>query len=140
MLLRRVPARRLHFGKRVMSTSQGENGVLIRTSDNCSYEGDILVGADGAYSAVRQSMYQKLHKERKLPSEDNVPLPYKHVALVGQTLPLRREDFPELMRDDSPFECIVGENNYGVRGFENKMFLRTMFSGRSLRKYFASFK
>ncbi|KAF9334060.1 hypothetical protein BG006_002772 [Podila minutissima] len=104
-----------------MSISQGANGVMIRTSDNCTYEGDILVGADGAYSAVRQSMYQELHKEGKLPSEDNMPLPYKHVALVGQTLPLSREDFPELLRDDSPFECVVGENNYGCITFTTKM-------------------
>ncbi|KAG0037389.1 hypothetical protein BGZ82_002631 [Podila clonocystis] len=56
LMLRQIPAQRLHFGKRVLSISQGEHGVLIRTSDGQTHEGDILVGADGAYSAVRQSL------------------------------------------------------------------------------------
>lgn len=31
---------------------------MTNTSDNSIYEGDILVGADGAYSINRQSMYE----------------------------------------------------------------------------------
>lgn len=54
LLLRQIPKENIHMGKRVLSTLQNENGVVIRCSDDSSYDGDILVSADGAYSAVRQ--------------------------------------------------------------------------------------
>ncbi|KAF9410340.1 hypothetical protein BGZ94_001678 [Podila epigama] len=102
MLLRMIPAQKLHFSKRVLSTSQGEHGVLLRTSDGMTHEGDILVGADGAYSAVRQTLFDQLMKENKLPSSDSTPLPFTCVALVGQTMPLDTTRFPEVA---SP-ECL----------------------------------
>lgn len=49
---------------------QNADGVLIRCSDNSSYQGDILVGADGAYSAVRQTLYKQLSRQNKLPQCD----------------------------------------------------------------------
>lgn len=106
MMLRLIPAQKLRFGKRVLSISQGEHGVLIRTSDGQTHEGDILVGADGAYSAVRQSLYGQLKRDNKLPSSDDQPLPFTCVALVGQTYPLDPAKFPELDRPD----CL----NHGV--------------------------
>ncbi|KAG0032017.1 hypothetical protein BGZ81_000109 [Podila clonocystis] len=106
MMLRQIPAQKLQFGKRVLSTSQGEHGVLIRTSDGQTHEGDILVGADGAYSAVRQSLYSQLKRENKLPSSDDQSLPFTCVALVGQTYQLDLNRFPEVDRPD----CL----NHGV--------------------------
>ncbi|KAF9398853.1 hypothetical protein BGZ94_005870, partial [Podila epigama] len=119
MLLRKVPAHRILFGKKVISISQGR-GVLIRCSDGDTYEGDILVGADGAYSAVRQRLYEQLAKDKMLPSQDSMPMPFKHVALVGQTIPLDPEEYPELKREDSPFECVVGHKCYGSVTFTTK--------------------
>ncbi|KAF9388186.1 hypothetical protein CPB97_001486 [Podila verticillata] len=107
MLLRQIPAERIRFSKRVLSISQGEHGVLIRTSDNMTHEGDILVGADGAYSSVRQGLYSSLKKEKKLPSSDDQPLPFNCVALVGHTEALDPEQFPELLLPESlmTFTC-----------------------------------
>ncbi|KAF9333321.1 hypothetical protein BG006_003770 [Podila minutissima] len=113
MLLRRIPAARLHFGKRVVSIVQGENGVIVRTADGKSYEGDILVGADGCYSAVRQSIYEKLQKNNKLPAHDIAPMLFRDIAVVGQTYRLNPEDFPELLEDESRFEYVVGKNGFG---------------------------
>ncbi|KAF9382269.1 hypothetical protein CPC16_009452 [Podila verticillata] len=120
MLLRLIPAKRLHFGKKILSTLSGENGVMIRTSDGNTYEGDILVGADGAYSSVRQSLYERLKKDGNLPKSDSEDLPFKYVSLVGQTMPLDPEEFPELKREDSPFQCTVGENRYSWITFTTK--------------------
>ncbi|KAF9340157.1 hypothetical protein BGX26_009083, partial [Mortierella sp. AD094] len=71
VLLEQVPAEKVIRGKKVLSTSQGENGVTIECSDGTTAEGDILVGADGAYSVVRQTMYEKLKKENKLSASDS---------------------------------------------------------------------
>ncbi|KAG0039388.1 hypothetical protein BGZ82_008488 [Podila clonocystis] len=113
IIRRRVPEEKIHLGKRVVSVEQGENGVKIYTADNHTYEGDILVGADGAYSVVRQQLYEKLQRDNKLSAHDYNPMPFRFVALIGQTVPLSPDNFPELLRADSPFECIVGKNNYG---------------------------
>ncbi|KAG0093167.1 hypothetical protein BGZ93_010792 [Podila epicladia] len=120
IIRRRVPAEKIHLGKRVISTEQDENGIKIHTADNHTYEGDILVGADGAYSVVRQQLYEKLRRDNKLSAHDYNPMPFRFVALVGQTVPLSPDNFPELLREDSPFECIVGKNNYGSITFTTK--------------------
>ncbi|KAG0207759.1 hypothetical protein BGX33_006653 [Mortierella sp. NVP41] len=117
LLLRQVPKERIHMSKKVQSTHQGGNGVLIRCSDGSEYEGDILVGADGAYSAVRQNLYAQLKKDKKLPPSDSVPLPFTNVCLVGQTKPLTVEEFPDLenatcqfnniLSKDKPYACMT---------------------------------
>ncbi|KAG0202466.1 hypothetical protein BGX33_009702 [Mortierella sp. NVP41] len=109
LLYRQVPKDRIHLGKKILSTKQGGNGILIRCSDGSEFEGDILVGADGAYSAVRQNMYAELKKANKLPASDALPLPFSTVCLVGQTRSLDVDQFPELTKETSQFISLVGE-------------------------------
>ncbi|KAG0203750.1 hypothetical protein BGX33_008920 [Mortierella sp. NVP41] len=109
LFLRQVPQERLHMSKKILSTKQGGNGVLIRCSDGTEYEGDILVGTDGAHSSIRQNLYAQLKKDGKLPPSDDVPLPFLNVCLVGQTRPLTIEEFPHLARDDAQFIRIIGD-------------------------------
>ncbi|KAF9545269.1 hypothetical protein EC957_011142 [Mortierella hygrophila] len=108
LLLRQIPPECIHMNKKVLTTEQGGNGVLIRFSDGTEAEGDILIGADGAYSAVRQNLYEKLKKENKLPATDALPLPFSTVCIVGQTRPLTPEQFPDLGREDSVFSRVMG--------------------------------
>ncbi|KAF9154172.1 hypothetical protein BG015_001689 [Linnemannia schmuckeri] len=103
MMLRQVPKEKLHFSKRVLTINQEEERVTIQTADNCVYEGDILVGADGAYSAVRKRMYETLKQEGKLPKSDQEELPFKSTCLVGQTQPMDFADFPEFNKDQVAF-------------------------------------
>jgi 2-polyprenyl-6-methoxyphenol hydroxylase-like FAD-dependent oxidoreductase len=35
-----------------------EDGVRVTTQDGHSYEGDIVIGADGMHSSVRKSMHK----------------------------------------------------------------------------------
>lgn len=70
LLLSRVPKERILLGKKVLSILQNKEGAMIRCSDGTHYHGDIIVGADGAYSAVRQSLYRQLTDENKLPACD----------------------------------------------------------------------
>ncbi|OAQ36819.1 FAD/NAD(P)-binding domain-containing protein [Linnemannia elongata AG-77] len=54
LIFRQIPKDRIHLGKKIVSTDQNSDCVMIRCSDGVEYKGDILVGADGAYSATRK--------------------------------------------------------------------------------------
>ncbi|KAG0011662.1 hypothetical protein BGZ81_002050 [Podila clonocystis] len=108
LLFNSVPRERILLGKRVLSSIQNQDSVMARCSDNSSYHGDILVGADGAYSAVRQSLYKSLKIDKMLPASDNVSLPFSCVCLVGQTEPLDPEDFPHMKEAQSQANTVLG--------------------------------
>lgn len=113
LILKLVPPCKILFDKKVLSISETDEMVLVRTGDNTAYEGDILVGADGAHSTVRQYMYEALKTEGKLPKSDQEDLPFSCTCLVGQTRVLDPEEFPLLrepvcqflsvMSDDKPY-------------------------------------
>ena len=84
----------------------GERGVRVECNDGSFYEGDILVGADGAYSPVRQGMYRLLKRDNKLPPSDERPLPYNVVCLMGQTTLLDPEEFSSLKEKTSQFSVM----------------------------------
>ncbi|KAF9154192.1 hypothetical protein BG015_001649 [Linnemannia schmuckeri] len=107
LLVRQIPKGHIHMGKKVLSIENGGNGVLIRCSDGYEADGDILVGADGAYSAVRQGLYEKLKKANKLPPSDALPLPFKTVLLAAQTVPLTPDEFPDLALDECQFRKYI---------------------------------
>jgi len=109
--LSQIPRDRIHLGKRILSFKQDNEGVLIQCSDNSNYVGDILVGADGAYSAVRQHLYKTLRMSGDLPKSDDVPLPFSCVCLVGQTSVLDPEEFPALQAETSQFNTVLGTGN-----------------------------
>ncbi|KAG0017037.1 hypothetical protein BGZ81_010938 [Podila clonocystis] len=70
LILRQIPAHKIHIGKCVISLKQNKY-VMIRCTDNETYHGDILVGADGAYSSIRQSLYKELKDQKLLPPSDD---------------------------------------------------------------------
>jgi hypothetical protein len=111
LLLKLVPAEKIHFGKRVLTISEKEERVKIHTADNCTYEGDILVGADGAYSAVRQRMYENLRQEGRLPKSDQEDLPFHSTCLVGQTTKIDFADFPEFQEPLCSFYNTMGKDS-----------------------------
>ncbi|KAG0089165.1 hypothetical protein BGZ93_009999 [Podila epicladia] len=110
ILFNSIPRERILLGKRVLSFIQNDQGVLVRCSDNSTYHGEILVGADGAYSAVRQQLYKELKADHKLPLSDDVALPFSCVCLVGQTVELDPEEFPELKEEYCQFHSVLGQS------------------------------
>ncbi|KAG0237378.1 hypothetical protein BGX31_003608 [Mortierella sp. GBA43] len=103
--------RQIHLGKKVLSMEEVDNGVTIRCSDNSRYHGDILVGADGAYSGVRQSLYKQLARERLLPKSDEEELAVGYTCLVGTTKSLDPEKFPFLADEFSHFEIVLAKDS-----------------------------
>lgn len=80
--------------------------MTIQTADNQTHRGDILVGADGTYSAVRQSMYAAMEKDGLLPEVDKHKMSKGFACLVGTTDPLDPAKYPGLM-DPSSHSILV---------------------------------
>ncbi|KAG0368291.1 hypothetical protein BGX24_002880 [Mortierella sp. AD032] len=105
-----VPAHKIHFGKRVTNITEKDNKVTVHLSNNETFEGDIVVGADGAYSFVRQNMYEKLLAKGNLPASDQEDLPFNVICLVGQTKPLDDKEFPCINNETSQFRITLADD------------------------------
>lgn len=108
IFLDHVPAEKILTGKRILSTSQDDLGVSCHCSDATIYHGDILVGADGAYSSVRQSLYKEMVLRGNLPKQDYSPIKLDQVVVVGITDPLDPLDYPMLREDVCQFRIVLG--------------------------------
>ncbi|KAI1299051.1 hypothetical protein EDD11_006565 [Mortierella claussenii] len=62
-------------------------------------------------NGVRQSMYEHLEKEGKLPLSDKAPLGFSSACLVGQTKPLDPSTFDAFEDRFCRFDCILGNNS-----------------------------
>lgn len=52
--------------------------------DETTYVGHLVIGADGAYSATRQIVYNKLKERGLLPESDMIPLHFDKQCVVGK--------------------------------------------------------
>lgn len=106
LLMRQIPPERLHFGKRLVTKLEANDGIIIRMSDGTTYKGDILVGADGAHSTVRHRLMDRLKNENRLCPGDREALPFRTVVLAGQTQTLDPEEFPQLKKSLCDFSIV----------------------------------
>ncbi|KAF9179165.1 hypothetical protein BGZ51_007160 [Haplosporangium sp. Z 767] len=110
LLYSKVPASKISMGQKVMSLEQNTLGVMIRVNDGTTHHGDILVGADGAYSAVRQSLFKRMDASGTLPAVDKEDMHVGYICMVGTTEPLDQEKYPDLKKDYSKFVQVVGKD------------------------------
>lgn len=112
ILLSRIPSDKILFGKKVSDIKEvtRDNKVEVTCADGSKYQGDILVGADGAYSSVRQCLYKQLEIESVLPASDKRDLKCGFVTMVGTTDPLDPEKFSALKDEYSFFSQVIGTN------------------------------
>ncbi|KAG0042624.1 hypothetical protein BGZ83_000244 [Gryganskiella cystojenkinii] len=103
---KQIPKEKIFHNKRVLTVHNTDQGVRVECKDGSIFEGDLLVGADGAYSTIRQEMFKDLKSQGRLPAEDGKPLPYNCVCLVGQTEALDPEKYPSLKEDDCAFDSM----------------------------------
>ncbi|KAH7058041.1 hypothetical protein BKA57DRAFT_448422 [Linnemannia elongata] len=111
MLFRQIPSNKIHMSKKILSFQQNHEGVMVRFSDNSTTHGDILVGADGAHSAVRQHLYKTLDKQGLLPKADTKAMSRGYISLVGTTRPLDPVKYPSILKDDCETSFILGDKN-----------------------------
>ncbi|KAF9101331.1 hypothetical protein BGX29_005778 [Mortierella sp. GBA35] len=109
MLLKKIPSHKLHMSKKVLSYQQNHEGVMLRFSDNTTTHGDILVGADGAHSSVRQHLYKTLDKQGILPKTDTKTMNKGYISLVGVTDPLDPAKYPSLSNPEAENSFIIGD-------------------------------
>ncbi|KAG0001419.1 hypothetical protein BGZ65_003507 [Modicella reniformis] len=131
ILLSKIPKHKILLGKRVLSTSQSELGILVRCADGSTYSGDILVGSDGANSSVRQNLYRQLEALTPGPTSILPPLSLSvpgndsdeksrldwSWCIVGITNPLDRDQYAELGQPYSDFVAVMGHKNKEVVWF-----------------------
>ncbi|KAG0241701.1 hypothetical protein BGW41_005576 [Actinomortierella wolfii] len=100
LLLSKVPEHKIHFGKKVLSVEEEDDKVTLKFSDNSWAVGHICVGADGGYSAVRQSIYKSLNERGAVDPSDLEELTFGYYNLLGTTNPMDPEKYPGLAAPD----------------------------------------
>ncbi|KAG0293329.1 hypothetical protein BGZ96_002984 [Linnemannia gamsii] len=105
LLLQRVPSKRIVAGK-VLGMIQNDDQVTIRCSDGKTYEGDILIAADGAFSNVRHSLYWALDEKKQLPKADVAPMAVDLHIISGSTKPLDPAKYPVLLDAMSEIQSV----------------------------------
>ncbi|KAG0214658.1 hypothetical protein BGX28_001696 [Mortierella sp. GBA30] len=146
LLLSKVPAHKIHFNKKVTLSAQDEKQVSITCEDGTTYSGDILVGADGAYSGIRQSMYKEAAEKDVLPKSDTENLAMGYITMVGTTDPLDPEKFPDLKDTYTHFAQMIGKGTpytkicwsvqvqLGTKGAVDKLFKNSEWTPESNEK------
>ncbi|KAG0250191.1 hypothetical protein DFQ27_009517, partial [Actinomortierella ambigua] len=94
LFINKVPKEKVLYSKKVTSIVHTDEKVCVECADGSTYDGDILVGADGANSVVRAALYKQLGEAGKLSASDQEPLTFSNACLVGTTDPLDPAKFP----------------------------------------------
>ncbi|KAK3848472.1 MAG: hypothetical protein J3R72DRAFT_469939 [Linnemannia gamsii] len=111
MLISKTPSHKLHMSKKIVSFEQDQDGVTVAFGDNTTVRGDILVGADGTRSAVRQHLYGILDKEGVLPKSDRKEMNRGYISLVGTTEELDPTKYPGMLEEDSESYMMIGDGD-----------------------------
>ncbi|ORZ13791.1 hypothetical protein BCR41DRAFT_355000 [Lobosporangium transversale] len=113
ILLSRIPAYKILFNKRVRATAQNSEGVKVRCEDGSTYNGDILVAADGGSSSIRKAIYEEIRKRSKKVSH---PVDYARPKLdqrciVGVSEPLSVKQYPVLASKNCELMLIMPKDS-----------------------------
>ncbi|KAG0273279.1 hypothetical protein BGZ95_010902 [Linnemannia exigua] len=110
LLLAQVPPSKVLLGKKIQEIRQNDAKVTILCSDGSSFDGDLLIGSDGAYSKVRQSLFQQLDKQQLLPKTDAENLKACHMSVLGITRPVDPAKYPVVEEPGTRYESVIGAN------------------------------
>ncbi|KAG9061259.1 hypothetical protein KI688_007597 [Linnemannia hyalina] len=108
MLFKQIPSENIHMSKKILSFQQNHEGVMLRFSDNTTAHGDILVGADGAHSSVRQHLFKTMDKQGLLPKTDTKAMSKGYISVVGTTDELDPAKYPCLTEP----KCEIADDQF----------------------------
>ncbi|KAF9167531.1 hypothetical protein DFQ26_004303 [Actinomortierella ambigua] len=110
-LLSKIPSDRIQWGKRVLNVEQDDEQVTVYCADKTKYQADILIGAEGAYSPVRQSMFKYLtEKGTPPPKSDLAPLNFEMFCNVGVATNLDPKEYPVLNKENTELDAILAND------------------------------
>lgn len=111
MLLKKTPSEKIHLAKKIITFDHDQDGITVTFDDNTTARGDILVGADGAHSAVRKHLYATLEKEGLLPKADTEAMSKGYISLVGTTNELDPVRYPGVLKKESEGYFMIRDKN-----------------------------
>ncbi|KAF9148291.1 hypothetical protein BG015_009981 [Linnemannia schmuckeri] len=111
LLLKQIPSEKMHMSKKVVSFEHDNDSITLAFTDNTTARGDILVGADGAHSAVRKHLHKVLDKQGLLPESDSKEMPRGYISLVGTTDALDPAKYPGVLKEDSESYYVIGDKD-----------------------------
>ncbi|KAG9061278.1 hypothetical protein KI688_007616 [Linnemannia hyalina] len=111
MLFKKIPKEKLHMSKKIVTLDQDQDGVTVTFDDNTTARGDILVGADGAHSSVRQQLYKTLEKDGLLPKSDTKDTSKGYICLLGTTSSLDPAKYPGVLEKESESYFMFGDKD-----------------------------
>ena len=116
-----------HANKKVSDIQPTDNGVVVSCDDGTSYEGSMVIGADGSYSAVRKHMRLLAMKDQQTnsvaPVNDEKPflITYRCFWVLVPLLPnLVVGDANETHGPEITIQFFVGED-YAIMGVYEKL-------------------
>ena len=103
-----LPAGVIHLDANCVAVDEKSDHVLVRFEDGTERQFDVLIGADGLHSTVRDTIHEP------------IPATYSGTNAIRSLAPMNR--LPESMRGPQPIRSWVGNNRfvftYPVRGGE----------------------
>jgi len=95
----------------VLEIVSGNAGVQCRCANGHVEQASVLVGADGAYSAVRQNLFRKLREKNLLPKSDTEALKFTQNCIIGVTKTIEDLDrFPVAGSEFAEVNIVVGKD------------------------------
>ncbi|KAG0197179.1 hypothetical protein BGX28_009313, partial [Mortierella sp. GBA30] len=107
----RMAPGRICWGRKVLEVVNGNGGVQCRCANSHVEQGDVLVGADGAHSAVRQNLYKTLKDKKNFSKTDLDSPKFTQNAIMGTTVPMDLNRYPEAGTEFSEVYVVVGKGS-----------------------------
>lgn len=102
---------RILWGRYVLDVVSGDAGVQVRCANGHVEQASVLVGADGAHSAVRQNLYRSLKEKAYLPKSDMEALKFTQNAIIGLTNPLNPTQYPGVSDEFGECNIVIGKDS-----------------------------
>ncbi|KAG0366977.1 hypothetical protein BGZ54_004598 [Gamsiella multidivaricata] len=105
LLLQRIPPKRI-LARKVLGMMQDQDKVTVRCSDGTTFEGDVLIAADGAFSNIRHTLYWTLDEKKQLHKADAAPMSVDMHIISGCTKQLDPNKYPILLDAMSEIQSV----------------------------------